>query len=167
MKQINNFEYILFKDENGRNFVMIKGVWKKTEVTDDVMRFLRSCEKKIIRENDEFKNLDSEDPKKRAKAEILFPQYYFSEIDEESMESFVLEDWYSFEESFSTQELVGKFIETLSESQKEVFFCVMLGGEKECDFAMRKCITDRAVRRKIEKIQKKAKIFFKRGSCFG
>ena len=166
MKQINNFEYILFKDEDGRNFVVIKGNGQKTEVTDDVMRFLRSCEKKVIRENDEFKNLDSEDPKKRAKAEILFPRHYLDEIDMQNMESFDLEDPHSFEESFSTQELVGKFINTLSKSQKEVFFCVMLAGEKECDFAMRKCVTDRAVRRKIEKIQKKAKIFFKRGSCF-
>ncbi len=161
MININGFDYILFKDEEGRNFAQIKRTNEIVEITHDIMKLLRSYEKQQYRENEEIKNLNSADLQKRTKASIAYPYYYLSEFEEDEFESFVLEDPNRFEEELYAKDLEKCFANMLTENQKEVFYCVLLGGEKETDFAKRKSITDRAVRRTIEMIQKKAKKFFR------
>lgn len=65
---------------------------------------------------------------------------------------------HNFEDEIIAEDLERRFASLLTESQKEVFYCVMLGGEKQSEYAKRKGVTDRAIRKTIEMIQKKAKI---------
>ena len=83
--------------------------------------------------------LYSEDEDERAKASVLFPSSYFSEIelDENEVESFVLEDTENFEIEIIAKDLENEFMKLLTEKQKEVFHCVMLIGEQFSYFARR------------------------------
>ena len=161
MINIKGFDYILFKDEEGRSFARIKRTNEIVEVSDEVMKLLRSYEKQQYRENEEIKNLNSANLEKRTKASITYPYYYLSEFEEDELESFVLADPNNFEDNIFAKDLEESFSNLLTENQREVFYYVLLGGEKESEFARRKNITDRAVRRTIEMIQKKAKKFFR------
>lgn len=162
MINLKDFDYILFKDEKGKCFVKIKSSGEIVEVNEQVMKILRAEEKKLYREVEAKSHINSDDSEKKAKASILSPVSYFNFIDDENTtESFILEDPHRFEDDLIAEDLEKRFVSILTESQKEVFYSVMLGEEKQLDFARRKGVTDRAVRRTIEMIQKKAKIFFK------
>lgn len=162
MLNLKEFDYILWKDSEGRCFVKVKYTDEVTEVSEQVFKKLRNEEKRIYRELELKDKLYSEDEEERAKAAVIFPSSYFSEIevDENEGESFVLEDTHNFEIELIAKDLENKFVELLTEIQKEVFFNVLIGGEKEYVYADRKGVTEAAIRNTIKQIRKKAKKFF-------
>lgn len=162
MLNLKDFDYILWKDSEGRCFVKVKFTDEVSEVNEQVFKKLRNEEKRIYRELELKDKLYSEDEEERAKAAVMFPSSYFSEIevDENEGESFVLEDTHNFEIELIAKDLENKFVELLTEIQKEVFFNVLIGGEKEYVYADRKGVTEAAIRNTIKQIRKKAKKFF-------
>lgn len=162
MLNLKDFDYILWKDSEGRCFVKVKYTDEVTEVSEQVFKNLRNEEKRIYRELELRDKLYSEDEEERTKASVMFPSSYFSEIEleENESESFVLEDMCNFEDEVICKDLEEKFLMLLTKTQKEVFIDVLLGGETQRDFAERKGLNKRAVNNRIEKIRKKAKKFF-------
>lgn len=162
MINLKDFDYILFKDEQGRCFVKIKNTGEITEINEQLMKFLRSEEKRLYRELEAKSHINSDDSEKKAKASVLCPVFYFNAIDEDEYEneSFVLADQHNFEDDLIAEDLEQRFISLLTESQKEIFYCIMLGGEKQSDYAKRKGIKPQSVSTSIEYIRKKAKKFF-------
>lgn len=162
MLNLKEFDYILWKDSEGRCFVKVKYTDEVTEVSEQVFKNLRNEEKRIYRELELRDKLYSEDEEERTKASVMFPSSYFSEIEleENESESFVLEDMCNFEDEVICKDLEEKFLMLLTKTQKEVFIDVLLGGETQRDFAERKGLNKRAVNNRIEKIRKKAKKFF-------
>ena len=162
MLNLKEFDYILWKDSEGRCFVKVKYTDEVTEVSEQVFKNLRNEEKRIYRELELRDKLYSEDEEERTKASVMFPSSYFSEIEleENESESFVLEDMCNFEDEVICKDLEEKFLMLLTKTQKEVFIDVLLGGETQRDFAERKGLNKRAVNNRIEKIRKKAKNFF-------
>ena len=162
MLNLKDFDYILWKDSEGRCFVKVKFTDEVTEVSEQVFKNLRNEEKRIYRELELRDKLYSEEEEERTKASVMFPSSYFSEIEleENESESFVLEDMCNFEDEVICKDLEEKFLMLLTKTQKEVFIDVLLGGETQRDFAERKGINKRAVNNRIEKIRKKAKNFF-------
>lgn len=162
MLNLKDFDYILWKDSEGRCFVKVKYTDEVTEVSEQVFKNLRNEEKRIYRELELRDKLYSEEEEERTKASVMFPSSYFSEIEleENESESFVLEDMCNFEDEVICKDLEEKFLMLLTKTQKEVFIDVLLGGETQRDFAERKGLNKRAVNNRIEKIRKKAKNFF-------
>ena len=154
MINLKDFDYILFKDEQGRCCVKIKSSGETVEVNEQIMKILRAEEKKLYREFETMSHFNSDDPGKKTKSSILCPAFYLNAIDEDvnESESFVLADPHNFEDEIIAEDLERRFASLLTESQKEVFYCVMLGGEKQSEYAKRKGVTDRAIRRTIEMI---------------
>ena len=162
MLNLKDFDYILWKDSEGRCFVKVKFTDEVTEVSEQVFKNLRNEDKRSYRELELRDKLYSEEEEERTKASVMFPSSYFSEIEleENESESFVLEDMCNFEDEVICKDLEEKFLMLLTKTQKEVFIDVLLGGETQRDFAERKGINKRAVNNRIEKIRKKAKNFF-------
>ena len=162
MLNLKDFDYILWKDSEGRCFVKVKYTDEVTEVSEQVFKNLRNEEKRIYRELELRDKLYSEEEEERTKASVMFPSSYFSEIEleENESESFVLEDMCNFEDEVICKDLEEKFLMLLTKTQKEVFIDVLLGGETQSDFAERKGLNKRAVNNRIETIRKKAKNFF-------
>ena len=162
MLNLKEFDYILWKDGEGRCFVKVKFTDEVTEVSEQVFKDLRNEEKRIYRELELKDKLYSEDEEERAKASVMFPSSYFSEIEleENESESFVLEDTRNFEDEISAKVIEEKLILQLTDNQKEVFFDVLLGGETYRDFAQKKGIKFQSVADIVSGIRKKAKIIF-------
>ncbi|MBE6784623.1 MAG: hypothetical protein E7538_00115 [Ruminococcaceae bacterium] len=162
MLNLKDFDYILWKDSEGRCFVKVKFTDEVTEVSEQVFKDLRNEEKRIYRELELKDKLYSENEEERAKASVMFPSSYFCEIetDENEGESFVLMDICKFEDEVIAKDLEERFANLLTDNQKEIFFCVMLGGEKIIDYAERKGIKQPSVIGTIKKIRKKIKKFY-------
>ena len=151
MLNLKDFDYILWKDSEGRCFVKVKYTDEVTEVSEQVFKNLRNEEKRIYRELELRDKLYSEEEEERTKASVMFPSSYFSEIEleENESESFVLEDMCNFEDEVICKDLEEKFLMLLTKTQKEVFIDVLLGGETQRDFAERKGLNKRAVNNRI------------------
>lgn len=163
MLNLKEFDYILWKDSEGRCFVKVKFTDEVSEVNEQVFRTLRNEEKRLYREIELNESLKSEDADEtiKDKAKVMFPVSYdiMVENDEESQSSW-LASQRNFEEELIASDLEEKFVGTLTEIQKEVFFNVLIGGEKEYVYADRKGVTEAAIRNTIKQIRKKAKKFF-------
>ena len=163
MLNLKDFDYILWKDSEGRCFVKVKYTDEVTEVSEQVFKDLRNEEKRIYREIilHESLKLENVDEAIKDKAKVKFPVSYDIMIgqDEESQSSWLVSQQ-DFEEELIASDLEGKFVDMLTEIQKEVFFHVLIGGEKECMYADRKGVTEAAIRNTIKQIRKKAKKFF-------
>lgn len=124
------------------------------------MKLLRCEEKRIYRELDLKKSLDSENIEDKTKASIMYPLSFEINDDENDEDSLWLQSDENLEEEQIAKDLEDRILKQLTDYQKEVFLCVMKNGETQESFASRHNITSRGVRRIIEKIQRKAKNFF-------
>lgn len=163
MLNLKDFDYILWKDSEGRCFVKVKFTDEVSEVNEQVFRTLRNEEKRLYREIELNESLKSEDADEtiKDKAKVMFPVSYdiMVENDEESQSSW-LAFQRNFEEELIASDLEEKFVDTLTEIQKEVFYCVLIDGETHRDFAERKGMTHQNVSYTVSCIRKKFKKFF-------
>lgn len=164
MYKNNEFEYDLWKDQEGHCFARIKGSELFCEISAETMKFLRREEKRLQRDKelkkllmttcDDNNGLSDE----RNRAAILYPislSENRGEID--NRESAWLKCVESVEEDVIRRDFLKRLFEQLSPKQKDVFLNVMLGGETQQEYASKCGTTQRAVRNTIEKIIKKAK----------
>ena len=163
MLNLKEFDYILWKDSEGRCFVKVKYTDEVTEVSEQVFKDLRNEEKRIYREIELHESLKSEnvDEAIKEKAKVMFPVSYDMMIDEdEENQSSWLASNENLEELVIAEDLERNFVKLLNSNQKEIFFSVMLGGERICDYAKRKGIKEPSVIGTMKKIRKKLKNFY-------
>lgn len=160
MYKAKDFDYDLWTSPDGKCFVRVRSTGEVSEISEETMKFLRAEEKRLFREQELKKNLNSDDLRIKTKASICFPLSFDIYSDDENEDSVWLKSNENIEEDQAAKDTEQQFLHTLTDYQREVFICVMKNGESQMSFAARHNITDRAVRRVIEKIQKKAKNFF-------
>lgn len=160
MYKNKDFDYDLWKDADGKCFARVKSTGEVCEISSDTMKLLRCEEKRIYRELDLKKSLDSKNIEDKTKASIMYPLSFEIGDDENGESSVWIQSDENLEEEQTAKDLEARFMGLLTDYQKEVFVCVMKNGESQESFATRHNITSRGVRRIIEKIQKKAKKFF-------
>ena len=91
----------------------------------------------------------------------MFPVSYDMMIDEdEENQSSWLASNENLEELVIAEDLERNFVKLLNSNQKEIFFSIMLGGERICDYAKRKGIKEPSVIGTMKKIRKKLKNFY-------
>lgn len=160
MYKIKDFDYDLWTSPDGKCFAKIRSTGEVCEISDETLRLLRREEKRIYRETELKKSLDSDNITDKTKASIMHPLTFEISDDENNEDSSWLQSGENLEEEQIAKDMETQFSELLTDYQKEVFVCVMKNGESQESFASRHSITSRGVRRIIEKIQKKAKNFF-------
>lgn len=160
--KVKDFEYDLWTTHDGKCFARIRATGQKCEINIETMKALRCCEKRIYREQQLFSSLEAENARVKDKASARYPLSLDVINDDENNDasSAWLVSNTDIEEELSTRDLENQFVNTLTDYQQEAFNCVMKNGESQESFALRRNITARGVRRIIEKIQNKAKVFF-------
>ncbi len=160
MYKNKEFDYDLFTMEGGRKYARIRNTGEVVEIDDELMKCLRAEEKKIYREHELRKLVDSINDSERIKATIFYPLSFEMYDEDEDEEPAWLIDDNNFEEDLIAKDLENKFLNMLTEHQREVFICIMKDKESQVDFANRHGITTRSLRYTIKTIRKKAKKFF-------
>lgn len=160
MYKIKDFDYDLWKDADGKCYARVRNTGEVCEINGDTMKLLRREEKRIYRELDLKKSLDSDNINDKTKASIMYPLSFKAADDENNDDSSWLQSNESLEEEQAAKDLEERFMKLLTGYQKEVFLFVLKNGESQIDFAKRKGVTSQSVRNVIRKIQEKAKKFF-------
>lgn len=160
MYKNKDFDYDLWKDADGKCFARVRSTGEVCEISDDTMKLLRCEEKRMYRDLDLKKSLDSENINDKIKASIMYPLSFETADDENNDDSSWLQSNESLEEEQAAKDLEERFLKLLTGYQKEVFLFVLKNGESQIDFAKRKGVTSQSVRNVIRKIQEKAKNFF-------
>lgn len=160
MYKIKDFDYDLWKDADDKCYARVRSTGEVCEISGDTMKLLRCEEKRIYRELDLKKSLDSDNINDKTKASIMYPLSFETIDDENNDDSSWLQSDENLEEEQATKDLEERFMKLLTGYQKEVFIFVLKNGESQIDFAKRKGVTSQSVRNVIRKIQEKAKNFF-------
>lgn len=160
MYKNKEFDYDLWKDADGKCYARVRSTGEVCEISDDTMKVLRREEKRIYRELDLKKSLDSGNINEKTKASIMYPLSFETTDDENGDDSSWLQSNENLEEEQAAKDLEERFMKLLTGYQKEVFLFVLKNGESQIDFAKRKGVTSQSVRNVIRKIQEKAKKFF-------
>lgn len=161
MYKIKDFDYDLWKDTDGKCYARVRSTGEVCEISNDTMKLLRCEEKRIYRELDLRKSLDSENINDKTKASIMYPLSFETADDENNDDSPWLQSDENLEEEQTAKDLEERFIDLLTDYQKEVFLFVLKNGESQIDFAKRKGTTYQNVQSIVSAIRKKAKKFFK------
>jgi len=160
MYKIKDFDYDLWKSADGKCFVRVRNTGEVCEVSSETLKLLRCEEKRIYRESELKKLLDSECVTDKTKASIMYPLSFEISDDENNEDSSWLQSYENLEEEYTAKDLEERFMKLLTDYQKEVFVCVMKNGEKLNEFAKRNNTTYQNVQCVIAAIRKKAKKFF-------
>ncbi len=155
MYKSKEFDYDLWTTiANGTKhyWAKVKSTGEVTEISHEVMRFLRAEEKRVYRE-------------------IEIRQKYGSPLSldvsqDEEKESW-LEDHRTGTSEMETALFEEEFRNMLTPKQLEVFECCLLGNESARAYARRNAVDHKAVVKTIRSIRKKAKKYFFDGSPNG
>jgi len=161
MRTPKNFDYDLWTDGAGRCFARVKSTGETTEVTPEVMRFLRSEEKALRREYEEAYVTDAEG-ERRAKV-LSLDSLYGGDSDE----GFSPETWMATEDSGLDDAMTGlheaAFLETLTEKQRRTYALMVTERRSYTECAALCGTSYQRVQKDMALIRKKAKIFFGAG----
>ena len=155
MFKSKEFDYDLWTTtENGTKhyWARVKATGEVTEVSHEVMCFLRAEEKRVYREITAIK-------KHGSMLSLDIPQ-------DEEKESW-LEDHRGGMSEMETALFEEEFRNILTPKQLEVLDCCLLGNERTRSYAHRKAVDHTAVVKTIRAIRKKAKKYFFDGSPKG
>ena len=162
MYKNKEFEYDLWKTDDGHYFVRVKADGKISEISRQVFLFLRSQEKELFR-SQELKRIGTEEfavnDTKKQKAAVEHPlslDPMCEDIDESAWEQ-CGED---LAELVCMNMMLMDFEQTLSEIQLKVYTCILVNQETVQAFADRTGVSKRSVFYVLKKIQEKAKDFF-------
>lgn len=161
MYKNKDFDYDLWKDADGKCYARVKSTGEVCEISNDTMKLLRREEKRIYRELDLKKSLDSDNINEKTKASIMYPLSFETADDENNDDSSWLQSDENLEEEQTAKDLEERFMKLLTGYQKEVFLFVLKNGESQINFAKRKGTTYQNVQSIVSAIRKKAKKFFK------
>lgn len=150
MKALKNFDYDLWTTEEGQEkkyWIRIKSTSEVTQVTHDVISFLRNEEKQMRR--------DMEAERERGGQDLSYELNLC-----EDQESSWLTDSNDMESEIMEKMRVEEFKSTLTAIQRLVFEECILKGETYEQFARDHGIKKATVSSHVMLIRKKAKIFF-------
>ena len=162
MYKNKEFEYDLWKSEDGHYFARVKTTGEVSAISRDIFRYLRCQEKETYRRQ-ELKRVNgkgtaaNESVKRKAAVEEPLSLDPMDEDVEESAWGYTELD---FTDIVCLGMLLTEFERTLSEKQLEVYTCVLKNRETLQAFADRKGVTKRSVCYVLKKIHEKAEIFF-------
>ena len=151
------FDYDLWTTEDGKCMVRIKETGETCEVSRDIMRLLRSEEKKLRR-------AQAGVPVSGCSEEIrasLLSLDYVSMVDAEGMSPAWLEAPSNLEEDVVTLILDEEFRKTLTPTQLDIYVSCILNGISYKDYADQKGVAYQSIQKAILLIRKKAQKFFK------
>ena len=164
MYKNNEFEYALWKDQEGRCFARIKGSESFCEISIETMKFLRREEKRLQREKELKKLLtttpaDEDVPSdERIRAAVLYPiSLSDNKAAEDRRESSWLESHESVEDTFLRRVFIQELLEVLSPQQRNVFCEIVLEGSTYQEYAEKSGISKSRVSVIMKTIRKKAK----------
>lgn len=153
------FDYDLWTTEDGKCMVRVKATGETTEVDREVMKTLRSEEKKLRRSYDTSGSSDGEDFEEKQSSPVLS----LDAIPEDDVKSSAwLADPHDFEEDVIMSLTIENFKVTLTQNQKDVFICCMMNGESYVEYAQRNGVRSQSVQETVRYIKKKAKNFFRK-----
>lgn len=144
MKTIYQFDYDLWAvdGKNGKKyFARIKSTGEESEISLEVMRILMNEEKKMRRKLNN--GPDS--------VTVLSIDY----IDREDERNQYLNDSYDLEDEVITRDLEKRFVKTLTQKQKEMYFECKKSGKSLHEYAAEKHISYSSVQEMQEAIRKK------------
>ena len=150
MKALKNFDYDLWTTAEGQEkkyWIRIKATGEVTQVTHDVISFLRNEEKQMRR--------DMEAERERGGQDLSYDLNLC-----EGQESSWLTDSNDMESEVMEKMRVEEFKSTLTAIQRLVFEECILKGETYEQFALNHGIKKATVSSHVMLIRKKAKIFF-------
>jgi len=152
------FDYDLWTTEDGKCMVRVKLTGEVSEVDREVMKTLRTEEKKLRRSMTGVPISGCDDPDETA---TLFSLDFVSVADAEEMSPAWLEDSFDMENSVMIRMLEEELRNCLTEKQLDIYLCCLLGGISYKDYADAKGVSYQSVQQVITLIRKKAqKIFF-------
>ncbi len=161
MYKNKDFDYDLWKGADGKCYARVRSTGEVCEISDDTMKLLRCEEKRMYRELDLRKSLDSDNINEKTKASIMYPLSFETANDENNDDSSWLQSNESLEEEQAAKDLEERFMKLLTGYQKEVFLFVLKYGESQSSFAERYGIKKQSVNEAVTAIRKKAKNFFR------
>ena len=170
MYKNNEFEYALWKDQEGRCFARIKGSESFCEISRETMKFLRREEKRLQREK-ELKKLLATTPSdedvpsdERIRAAVLYPiSLSDNKAAEDRRESSWLEIHESVEDTFLRCVFIQELLEVLSPQQQSVFREIVLEGSTYQEYAEKRGISKSRISVIMKTIRKKAKKIMEEG----
>lgn len=156
-KTPKEFDYDLWTTEDGKYMVRIKATGETTEVDHEVMKALRSEEKKLRRSYDAGTSSESEEREEKQSSPILS----LDMVTEEDVKSsaWLVDPLNNIEEA-ETELFIVEFRKSLSSNQREIFDVVLIGGMRVREYARLKGINHKSVVETVAAIRKKLKKFF-------
>ena len=151
------FDYDLWTTEDGKCMVRIKEIGETCEVSRDIMRLLRSEEKKLRRAQ---AGIPVSGCPEETRASLLSLDYV-SMADAEEMSPAWLEAPSNLEEDVVTLILDEEFRKTLTPTQLDIYVACILNGISYKDYADKKGVAYQSIQKTIILIRKKAQNFFK------
>lgn len=154
MKTPKEFDYDLWKTEEGRYMVRVKETGEVCEADSATMRLLRAEEKRLRRSMQGAPAIGS------GEREIVLSLDYVSTDESGEMTPVWLEDPSNVEDMTLDKLLFSELLESLTEKQRELFTSCIQNGISLREFARSKRIDFKSARERMEQIQKKYKKFF-------
>ncbi len=147
------FDYDLWTTEDGKCMVRVKLTGEVTEVDRDVMRILRTEEKKMRRSYAE-ETSDNDEDNHRIVLSI-------DELPDDTQSSTWLADPADFEKEVTMSMLERELVRSLTPKQQGVYFACILGGMSYAKYAALVGTSYQGIQQTVALIRKKAqKIFF-------
>ena len=151
------FDYDLWTTEDGKCMVRVKHTGEVSEVDRDVMKLLRSEEKRMRRAMTGVPVSGCDDPNETT---TLLSLDYVSVPEAEEMSPAWLEDPCNLEDEVITKIMEKQFRALLSERQLDVYIHCLRGGMRMTDYAKMRGIDVSTVYEARNDVREKAKNFF-------
>lgn len=158
MKTPKEFDYDLWKTEDGKYMVRVKRTGEECEVDQDTMRLLRA-EEKALRRSFQGPEDTSDSEKGKERITILSLDYFASLPSKETTPAW-LEDSTSMEEDTAVRLLTDEFLKLLTPRQLDVFKKCMQEGLSLREYSRQNGLTVNAVYEAQTFIRKKFKKYF-------
>lgn len=160
MKTPKEFDYDLFKDQEGKCFIRIKRTGDVTEVSDETFRLLRNEAMAMYREQKGIPVYGKKDGKSIV---ITYTTLLSIELgDAEKTPAWLAYDP-NIEELVYTQTAEEAFKQELTARQRDIFENCMLKGVSAAEYARNNKVSKPLVSKYVKQIQKIAKKFFDLG----
>ena len=163
MKTPKEFDYDLWKDNDGRMFIRVKRTGEVCEVNVDTFRVLRNEAMAIYRTQKGIPVYGKKNGKSVLIEHTTMLSLCLDETDEETGI-----DWL-VDKNDTTNEVINKiaieeFCKLLTDKQLDVLEKCLIGGMSNVEYAKENNVYESAVRKTISLIRKKSKKFFDEGA---
>ena len=153
------FDYALWRDDKRVPYVRVLSTGEVSAVTEELFRFLRAEEKSYSRyiAKNTIEEKDENGEVISTSSVLLSIDFVADSADDGGI---WLIDKSNIEEVVGAKVLIEEFKTVLSENQCDVLENCILRGLSNSEYARIKGVSETAIRKTINKIREKAKIFF-------